>query len=581
MPSQHIITTTRTRWEPPVLVRLPWRYLITGAYILSRGDNASFWHDASEDHRDRPVIKLTRARWRRVARRNAAITVPPALAVLDLHLAAAYLTALLLLAIAWGAVRSVGHLRERRRNREWIDPAAAVLCRVINTPYKRKRGRAMIDLPRGWGSGAELDAGRQSVRVRIPAGTPLSTGLKNQVTTNVGARLGIPGPLGEWREAGADVTVDILAAPVPPKEVTWDSLAKAVAEAAEDEIVLGRSSGGHIVSVSLSEDSPHIALSGPSGTGKSVLAKVALSQRVARGDGLIIMDPKKFSHWRWAGGGKLPRDRVIYAYRDEDLHEAWLSVAEEIRRRIELDEDQLEHERRVFVLAEEINVQTKKLTRYWKAERRRIMAEAKLLEGDADPADLDPPLQSPAIVAMQEAVAMGRELRMHVVAAAQRLSASVFGGNGGDIRESFQGGRLIAKWDRKLWKMLVDTIAYVACPVATRGVWGLARGEDFTIFRVPFMSDGQATELAMTGLANGPVLGRQDKPRVIEGGQKLSTILGQLPGQDGPSALSLEGLRTAAKRDGFPASVGQDGLAKLYDLDSVVAWRMDGLVTRR
>lgn len=574
MSSQHIVTTSRTRWEPPAFIRIPWRYLITGGYILSRGDNASFWHDATADYRDKPVPRLTRARWRRVARRQAALLLPPILAVADVHLAVSYLAALSLAALVWSALRLAGHLHARRRNSEWIDPAAAVLCRVIGVPYRRRQARLMIDLPRGWGSGAEEDSGRQSVRIRIPAGTPLSAGLKKQITENVGARLGIPSPQGDWREAGADVSVDIQAAPLPPKEVTLEGLRKAIEQAAEDEVVLGRASGGHLVSVSLSEDSPHIAMSGAAGTGKSVLAKLAMAQRLARGDGLIILDPKKFSHWRWAGGGKLPADRVIYAYRDEDLHEAWLSVAEEIQRRIELDEDQLAHERRVFILVEEINVQTKKLTRYWRGLRKEMMQAAKL---DPESAEVDPPLQSPAIVAMQESVCMGRELRMHVVVAAQRLSAGVFGGSGGDIRESFQGGRLIAKWDRKLWKMLVDTIAYVACPVATRGVWGLARGEDFTIFRVPLVSDGQATALAMSGLANGPVLGQQ---RVLEGGQKLSTILGQLPGQDGPDALTLEGLRTASKRPGFPLAIGQEGVAKLYDLDSVIAWRMDSQAMR-
>jgi hypothetical protein len=59
----------------------------------------------------------------------------------------------------------------------------------------------------------------------------------------------------------------------------------------------------------------------------------------------------------------------------------------------------------------------------------------------------------------------------------------------------------------------------------------------------------------------------------VEVGQKLATILGQLPGQDGPMAITLEGLRTASKRPGFPAAIGQDGLAKLYDVASVIEWR--------
>jgi hypothetical protein len=399
----------------------------------------------------------------------------------------------------------------------------------------------------------------------------------------VGARLGIPRPHGEWREVGADISVDILATPLPPKEVTATGLTKHVEQCAEDEVVVGRKAGGGIVTVSLSEDSPHLAISGKAGTGKSVLARYIMAQRLARGDGGIFLDPKRFSHVRWAG--KLPKDRAIYAYRVEDLHEAWLSIGAEIERRIELPEDELEHQRRVFILAEEMNVQTKKLARYWKGLRREKIAAAKAAQADDadyDPADLDPPLTSPAIIAMQESVCMGRELRMHVMVCAQRLSASIFGGGGGDIRESFGGGRFIARWDRKLWKMLVDTIAYVACPSAPVGLWGLARGEDFDIFRVPFLSEPAALDMAMEGIVSGPVLGEQSGHRVldedrtrteIERPLPLSTILDMLPGQDTPDALSLDGLRTPAKRPGFPGHVDTNGRAYLYLASDVLAWR--------
>lgn len=583
MPSQHVIRTSQDRIHVPLYLRAPWRYFVTGAYLISRGDNASFLLDATEDYRGRPVIKLTRARWRRVARRHAVATVPAVLAVFAWHLALAYLACLALAGVGWGVYRVGHHLATRKRYAEWVDPAAAVLCRVVGAPYRKRTARQMIELPSGWGAGADEDAPLESVRVRVPVSTPLSTALKGQVVQHVGARLGIPRPRGEWREAGADISVDILATPLPPKEVTVPGLTKHVKECAEDEVIVGRKAGGGIVTVSMSEDSPHLAISGKAGTGKSVLARYIMAQRLARGDGGIFLDPKRFSHVRWAG--KLPKDRAIYAYRVEELHEAWLSIGAEIDRRIELPEDGLEHQRRVFILAEEMNVQTKKLTRYWKGLRREMIAAAKAAQADDadyDPADLDPPLTSPAIIAMQESVCMGRELRMHVMVCAQRLSAGIFGGGGGDIRESFGGGRFIARWDRKLWKMLVDTIAYVACPSAPVGLWGLARGEDFDIFRVPFLSEPAALDMAMSGTVDGPVLGQRTGHRVvdmespcpgIERGVPLSTILDMLPGQDTPYALSLEGLRTASKRPGFPGHVDTDGRARLYLASEVLEWR--------
>jgi hypothetical protein len=590
----------------PLPLRILGRYFITGRKLYGPGDNATFLHRATVDYRARPYLTLTGPIWQRLARRHAAFTMP------GLLLAAApwwtlwplmlYLLALTGLALWWAARSSWRGVKNRRRNRAWIDPAARVACSVLGMRYTRRMGRAMVELPAGWGEGDERgDPVRQTARITIPAGTALTKTLRASFTDNVGARLGIPKPVqADWSEGGASVFVELSAAPTPPKSVTWASMQRAVAAADEDTLVLGRTASGHLATVSLAEDAPHIALSGASGTGKSVLARVMLAPRVEAGDGLIITDPKKFSHWRWAGGGKVDKRRIRYAWRTEELHEAWLEIAAEITRRIELDEDELAGQRRVFILVEEINTQTKRLQRHWRAERKRIIVAAKLALAD-DPAadidlgDLDPPVQSPAIVAMQEAVAMGRELRMHVVVAAQRLSASVFGGNGGDIRESFQGGRLIAKWDRRLWKMLVDTIDYVACPSGPRGIWGLARGDTFEILRVPFLSEADALDMVTSSACpvSGHVLGQQDspghldmsldngQPAIVSGGVTLMAALDMLPGQDGPDSITLEGLRTAARRGGaFPDPLPKPGggeygrtEARLYDLDELVGWR--------
>jgi hypothetical protein len=614
MTGRQLISQRRERVDSPLGARVVWHYLVTGDYITSKGDNASFLHDATEDYRGKPVRKLTRARWRRVVRRNLAVTVPVLLAAgsitpwVTLWMLYAYVGLCVVLAAGWSTYRLVSAWRGRRLNREWVDPTAAVLCKVLNLPYNRKRARQMIDLPAGWGAGADDDTNdRLTARVAIPAGTALSAGVKAQITQNVGARLGIPAPVqADWREAGAAVSVELSAAPMPPAVVTYADLLPAIARAAEDEVVIGRKAQGHFVTLSLSEDAPHFLMSGAAGSGKSVLLRVILRQRLERGDGVMIMDPKRFSHIRWAG--ELGRDRVVYAYTDVDLHEAWLAVGAEIHRRIKLPTEDLAGQRRVFVVAEEINAQIKILNRYWRGKRAEIMRRANAILGDAvracegsrvaglemaledglDMADLNPPAISPAVTALQESVFMGRELRMHVLAAAQRASANVFGGNGGDVRESFQGGRLIAKWDRRLWKMLVDTIAYVACPNGKRGIWGLARGGVFEIFRVPLMpEEDMVTAIRGAAPSTGPVLGPQTGVRTIESmdtpaimsAVTLAMALDSLPGQDGPAALSLEGLRTASKRPGFPVPLDKpDGTpygrseARLWGMADLVSW---------
>lgn len=614
-----IVTTRADTWHTPSLLVMPWRYLVTGAPILKPRDNASFLYDATEDYRHKPIPKFSKARWRRVARRNAAITVPLIMLAaapftwVRMWMVWTWLTLCLLAALAWLTWRGVVRLRRHNPvrmirnwtvNREFIDPAGQVLATVLGMPYRKGPLRRLIELPHGWGTGDEVDDGAPKVaRVWVPAGTALDVGVKKRITEQVGKRLGIPHPVGEWNEAGAAPFVDIQGAPNAPREVLWSSLLPAIARCAEDEVVIGRASGGRLVTLSSSEDSPHFAMSGPSGTGKSVLGKVFLVQRLKRGDGMFILDPKRWSHWRWAGGGKIPTDRLVYAYKTEDIHAAWLAIQEEAERRIDLEEEELDQLRRVWIVVEEINTATKRLARYWKAERKRIQARAKAAmeaDMDYDEADLDPPLTSPAIVAMQESVGMGRELKMHVVVMAQRLSASVFGGNGGDIRESFQGGRLIARWDRKLWKMLVDTLAYVACPTGPRGIWGLARGEDFTVFRVPFIPDREATAYALSGApVYGPVLGpqngcpsldgeswyggeveSQEERPAITSAVTLSAALGLLPGQDGPAAITEHAIRKASQRAGFPEPLPKpDGQpygqkeARLYDLGQLTEWQ--------
>lgn len=604
-----LISWRGERARLPLPLRVLGRYFITGQQLRGPGDNATFLHRATVDYRARPYLTLSGPIWQRLARRHAAVTVPALLLVaapwIGLRPVGLYMISLCAVAVTWTARASARAVRGWRTNRRWVDPAARTACSALGIRYTRRSGRQMIELPEGWGSGDEKEPRRQVARIHLPAGTALTKNVRLSLVDNTGARLGIPRPVqAEWSEAGPSVFVDLSAAPVPPREVTWASLERAVREADEDTIVLGRTAGGRLAEVSLAEDAPHIAMSGASGTGKSVLARVILAPRVAlRGDGLLITDPKKFSHWRWAGDGKVDRRRIRYAWRTEDLHQAWLEVSQEMTRRIEMDEEDLACQRRVFVLIEEINTQTKRLARHWRGERKRIIAETKLkLAGDpaadVDLADLDPPLLSPAIVAMQELVGMGRELRMHAVAAAQRLSASVFGGNGGDTRESFQGGRLLAKWDRKLWKMLVDTIDYVACPSGPRGIWGLAKGDVFEILRVPFMSEPEALAMVTGRLAipvHGPILGQQlghgqvdgqvasghghDRP-AITSAVTLAMAIGELPGQDGPLAISLARLRRASTEAGFPAPLAKpDGReygqteARLYALNELVDWR--------
>jgi hypothetical protein len=303
------------------------------------------------------------------------------------------------------------------------------------------------------------------------------------------------------------------------------------------------------------------------------------------GNGVMVLDPKRWSH-KWLHN--LPSERVQYLWKIEDIHEGLCAVADEQARRIACDESELGTFRDVDIIVEELNTLIRRLSKHWKMLRADMMRTAKLMEkddpGSADPAMLNPPAQSPAIAALQDGVGMGRELQMHWWVMAQRLSANIFGANGGDIRESFQL-RNMAKWDRKLWKMLADGVRFVPWPSGPRGVWGCVVGDEFSIFRVPWVTEEQARAYALSGgPVDGPVLGaRSGRPSLdsewteqgeLSSAVRLSAALDSPSWPAGQDGITLDGLRKAAQRPGFPAPRGLDGQARLYALDELIEWEL-------
>jgi hypothetical protein len=653
------------------------RYFITGRSLTgNRTDNATFFHAASKDYRDRPYETLTGPIWQRLARRWALVGVP--LLFLLLGLVNLFLTGVYMIApgrtredvpldhdwVGWVwrwelvALGLVGvlcgrlaflWLRDGRRVKDFVYPTWEAACGTMGIAYHKRDARKMVQLPDGfqppdameterpWYSRwitnriqlyrLKREVGRIAAEAESPMEEPAAAALEEATGTEVAladrsavarfrgrlldreptvpgahelklppVRIGlvpgrvstpaakkqflaaVTGPLGmpdasaEWFLRGRKPYVDLRPNLLPPEVVALDHVRRHFLAAPIEEPVIGLAAGGRPISIDFANNSPHVLISGGSGTGKSVLEKAILCQRMHHGAGVIMLDYKRVSH-RWLHN--LPG--CIYAWRLADIHDTLVMVGVELERRLETvlpADNDIEAELRLFptidVVVEEINSTTMLLTDYWKE-----------IGGQG---------QSPAISALKRCVNMGREFHMHVHVMAQRASAGVFGGNGGDIRESFQT-RLMAKWTIPTWKMLAGGAEYRR-PLGGRGIWARVQDDEVEIVRTPMLSNREAREWAMSGVpcpATPDVLPDRDTVRVTsertdtrspDAGPELvvlSAAVKRLPGRP----LGIEGLRTASKRPGFPAPVraGSAGVAALYDLDAIVEWKLtrDGL----
>jgi hypothetical protein len=407
------------------------------------------------------------------------------------------------------------------------------------------------------------------VRIFLLPGRITTEQDRKRFAVAVGSTLGMPDCAARWYGKGRKPFVELRPNLAPPPAVSFEQIRKHLVKAPVTAPFMGLAPGNHPVSIDLDNNSPHTLISGGSGTGKSVMLKNFIAQRMHHGVGVLMLDYKRVSH-RWLHN--LPG--CVYAWRLAEVHAALCAAGEELGRRLETvlpEDNDVNAEMKVFdtidIIVEEINSTTKLLAAYWNT----------VLDGKGT---------SPAITALMTLVNMGREYHMHVWIAAQRASASVFGNNGGDLRESFQT-RLMAKWSVQTWKMLAGNAQYRR-PVGGRGVWARVQDDEVEIVRVPFWTNTEAREWAMSGepcpvdILPGGAYASGGVPRIETadiGPQlvALSAALPHLPADKRGKSLTVEGLRSAAKRSpGFPAPrvVGSPPNPSLYDLDALIEWRM-------
>lgn len=598
---------------------LLWRYFVSGRELRGDGDNATWLHDATVDHRGRPYERLTRARWRRVARRWALLGVPLALGMaVPVAGAARAMGAGGPARWPWGsllvayviAVGTVGAglgvrafaawwpLREVRR--ALVRPAAEVLCRLTGVKVPRRKLHHLIEIPPRFGEKPEDGAPPHRVRVTMPGNVPLPDKKQAEIVSQMGARLGLPHARGEWTMAGERAYVELTAAPLPPSALTFADVRGALDMAEFSRPLFGMTAGRRLCHLDYHNDSPHVLGSAPSGAGKSAMLKLIAMQRMRHGAGAIFIDFKKWSHLRWVRG--LPPSVALYFHEIPSIHDALVAVMEETIARKNIDhEDELDAMRPLDIYVEEMNTLTGMLIEYWRgtvAEAKARARTALLFAKDSgDPEEIaraleevaaanSMPAMSPAVQALRWGVNLGREFKVHFYFIGQSMSAHTAGGR--DTRASFRT-RLLARWDRKDWRMLADGVPFVACPSAPVGLWAHVHGAEVDVVRVPWVSDVQAREFVLSGdMSRTPVLSRDIGGQVSSlGGQMsssvqvdmsipcpLSEILSMLPEGRGGKAATLKALQLAAGRPGFPepARVGEAGKPHLYRAGEVLEW---------
>lgn len=477
------------------------------------------------------------------------------------------LTALAAFAALFGGWRGYQAARFWKHNRLYVAPLRFALTVAMDVPppslhVALDRAEVTVGLPREFTGG---DRGKEAV------------------TRAVTSKLGIEAPDPDWHLHGRKPQVTFTKPQPPPARVTFADILPAIEAAEPHELVMGLGKRSRPVSVSVDGDSPHLGLSMGSGDGKSVTARLIATQLLHRGALAMFLDYKLISHM-WARG--LPN--VSYAGTPDEIHDALLWLLDEIGRRnkVALASANIRGEvtadvgPRILVVGEELNATQNRLGALWRQIKEK---------GD--------PGRSPASEALDEAMFIGRQVRVNVLQIGQRLSAKASGS--GDARENL-GIKMFSNPSASAWKMLVGERH--ALPPATdhKGRLQIVTPKTVQETQCAFVGEEDCRAYAVSGQVAVP---RSDMPFVsgiapvpdrgeLESpGPDQGFVLGHPPivpsGPPGAVTLaeavaagvlqkSLPAARKASQRAGFPAAVGVRGNAHLYDVGDLYAYQAKG-----
>jgi hypothetical protein len=410
----------------------------------------------------------------------------------------------------------------RRHRREVIEPLAISVARLVNARHVDGQGWRTVAIP------MDIRTNRKAaVAIRLPVHWRGEDSERKALAKLVASRLAMDNLAMAIDMTGQNPVATFVAGSRPPDSVAFEDMATVAT--ADTEVAVGQGPDVATVAMSLALESPHAAIAGGSGAGKSELLAFMVGQLMRRGYGVACLDAKFTSHM-WLR--RVPG--VLYASESEELHEALVWLDAELLRRARFVSKGGNPGALVPIVAvlEEMNGASNRLRAYW----REIKAT-----GD--------PMMSPALTALGNLSSMGRELRMHILMAGQSLTGKATAG--AENRENF-GARFLARATANQWKMLAPQIKPAPVKRQRAGRWHLVVGDRLAEFQAPFMDI------------------KNHEPRLIE------WATGGLPVPD-VTAMMLSPTTTANVENRRPEAVGVSlrdfAQARGIDLGKLKEWR--------
>jgi hypothetical protein len=456
-----------------------------------------------------------------------------------------------------------------RHRRRWVRPLDVALRSQLGYPPNMPARSWLMVRP-------ELADAEGGVRVRLPAGFVGRPRERAMIELTVCSKLGLGDVNVTWPLVSRNHFVQFTAKARPPVRALFRdaNVREAIERAKASRPVIGLAAGGRPVGVDLDSESPHMAVSAGTGAGKSNMLRVVAAQLMHHGASLVVLDLKRRSH-RWAKG----LEGVTYCRDLSEIHRALCELAAEaVERNAVADEypdDQEPPWQRRVVLVEELNSTMEELTAYWRDE----LGERSV---------------SPAVRGYRKVLFMGRQVKIHILTAAQLLTVQAAGGT---AARGQYGTIVMSRFNQRAWKMLLPDITPVPKAGRIPGRGWVALGGEVDETQIVFMTERECREWAESGESSAVAVSRPPAERVPQDGSTATvaptralTLVRDTPADEPAQGLvslwqasmdkgdawvplRYDHLRKAAERGGeFPAPTRLDGRRRLYTIESLQRW---------